>query len=158
MRLPRNGKEFTLFLGIISILSVNIIAPLITMFEIGFSLEAWRATYQVMPIIWVFVIIFVLLTHQPAEKMANSIVGKDDSFNSKMTINILCNVFLMSIFMTVIGTWVGMRSVNMFALTNFFHVWPRNFAIAFGVELLIAQPIAREVLYRLHLVQDKKVI
>lgn len=45
MRLPRNGKEFILFLGIISILSVNIIAPLITMFEIGFSLEAWRATY-----------------------------------------------------------------------------------------------------------------
>lgn len=68
MRLPRNGKEFILFLGIISILSVNIIAPLITMFEIGFSLEAWRATYQVMPLIWVFVIIFVLLTHQPAEK------------------------------------------------------------------------------------------
>ncbi len=26
-RLPRNGKEFALFLGIISILSVNIIAP-----------------------------------------------------------------------------------------------------------------------------------
>lgn len=68
MRLPRNGKEFTLFLGIISILSVNIIAPLITMFEIGFSLEAWRATYQVMPIIWVFVIIFVLLTHQRLKK------------------------------------------------------------------------------------------
>lgn len=36
-RLPQNGKEFALFLAIISILSVNIIAPLIMGFEFGFS-------------------------------------------------------------------------------------------------------------------------
>lgn len=39
MRLPRNGKEFALFLAIVSIISVNIIAPLITFFEAGFRLQ-----------------------------------------------------------------------------------------------------------------------
>ena len=36
MKLPRSKKEFALFMGIVSIISVNIIAPLITFFEAGF--------------------------------------------------------------------------------------------------------------------------
>lgn len=156
MKLPRNGKEFALFLGIISVLSVNIIAPLITMFEMGFSLETWAGTYRVIPFIWIFVVILVLLTYLPADKMANKIVAENDSFNSKIIVNTLCNVLLMSIFMTVIGTWVGMGTISTYVFKNFFHVWPRNFAISFGVELLIAQPIARTVLYKMHVAMDKK--
>lgn len=38
MKLPRSKKEFALFMAIISIISVNIIAPLITCFELGFHL------------------------------------------------------------------------------------------------------------------------
>lgn len=38
MKLPRNGKEFALFLGIVASISVNIIAPVISGFEVGFSL------------------------------------------------------------------------------------------------------------------------
>ncbi|WP_343042109.1 hypothetical protein [Ornithinibacillus caprae] len=45
-RLPRNGKEFVLFLAIISILSVNIIAPIVTGFELGFSREVYINTFQ----------------------------------------------------------------------------------------------------------------
>lgn len=150
MRMPRNGKEFILFLGIVSIVSVIIIAPLITMLEIGFSMNTWLGTLKVLPTIWVFVVILVLLTHGPAEKLANKIVAEGDSFNSKITINVLCNVLLMSIFMTVIGTWIGMRSINFDIFKSYFHVWPRNFSIALGVELLIAQPIARFVLLKLH--------
>lgn len=37
----------------------------------------------------------------------------------------------------------------------FFYKWPRNLAISFAVELCIAQPIARAVIYRLHLAMDK---
>ena len=33
----RNKREFCLFMAIISVISVNIIAPLITCFEMGFS-------------------------------------------------------------------------------------------------------------------------
>ena len=41
MKLPRNKKEFALFMAVISIISVNIIAPLITCFEAGFRLSVW---------------------------------------------------------------------------------------------------------------------
>lgn len=39
MRLPRDGYETILFMGIVSIISVNIIAPLISMLETGFSVH-----------------------------------------------------------------------------------------------------------------------
>ncbi|MGN0674547.1 MAG: hypothetical protein ACI4KG_02250, partial [Oscillospiraceae bacterium] len=66
MKLPRNKKEFAIFIAIVSVISVNIIAPLITCFEIGFSLEVWKASLSVIPFIWLSVIALVLLTYIPA--------------------------------------------------------------------------------------------
>ncbi len=156
MKLPRNKKEFTLFLLVISIVSVNIIAPLITFLEVGFSKETYFNTLQVIPFIWLFVVILVLLTHTPAEKITKKIIHKDDSFNSVVTINILVNVLLMSIFMTIIGTWIGSRSVTFDVFHNYLNVWPRNFAISLAIELLIAHPVARLILYKLHISKDKQ--
>ena len=67
MKLPRNGKEFAIFIGVISILSVNIIAPLITCFETGFHMYIWADVLKVSPFIWLSVIAVVLATHKPAE-------------------------------------------------------------------------------------------
>ena len=158
MKLPRNKKEFALFMAIVSIISVNIIAPLITCMEMGFSLATWQNALRVMPFIWLSVIALVLLTYQPAEWMTGKIADKNDSFHAHIIINILCTVFLMSIFLTVIGTWIGMGQITLAPVTGFLTngKWPRNFAVSFAVELLIAQPIARFVLYRIHLVADRK--
>lgn len=41
-KLPRNKKEFTLFIAVTSIISVNIIAPIITCFERAFPLRCGR--------------------------------------------------------------------------------------------------------------------
>ena len=158
MKLPRSKKEFALFMAIISIISVNIIAPLITCFEAGFHMYVWGAALEVIPFIWLSVILLVLLTYKPAEWMTNKIVEKDDSFNSHIIINILCTVFLMSIFLTVIGTWIGTRSISMEPIRMFFFKWPRNFAISFAVESIIAQPIARMVMLKLHLIKDNKTV
>lgn len=68
MKLPRSKKEFALFMGIISIISVNIIAPLITCFEAGFHLYVWQDVLTVLPLIWLSVIAIVLITYIPAEK------------------------------------------------------------------------------------------
>lgn len=155
MKLPRNKKETAIFIAIISIISVNIIAPLITCFEIGFSMNVWADVMKVLPLIWVSVVVFVLLTFKPAEIMTEKIIKKEDSFNSHIIVNTLCTVFLMSIFLTVIGSWIGMRSINMEPIKMFFYKWPRNFAIALAVELLIAQPIARLVMVKLHRIKDK---
>ena len=64
-----------------------------------------------LPFIWVSVVVLVLLTHKPAEYLTSKILYKDDSFNAHMTINLLCHVFLMSGFLTVIGTWSGSRHI-----------------------------------------------
>ena len=158
MKLPRNKKEFALFLLIISIISVNIIAPLITCFEVGFHMYVWADAIKIIPFIWICVIALVLITYKPAEWLTARIVEKEDSFNSHIIINILCTVFLMSIFLTVIGTWIGNRQVSMEPIRMFFYKWPRNIAISFAVEAFIAQPIARAVMLRIHQINDKESI
>lgn len=155
MKLPRDKKEFALFMAVISVLSVNIIAPLITCFEIGFHLYVWRSVYRVLPFIWLCVIAVILLTYRPAEWMTGKIVEKTDSFNAHIIVNILCTVFLMSIVLTVIGTWIGNGRVSIEPIRLFFYKWPRNFAVSFAVELLLAQPIARRVLFTIHKKRDR---
>ena len=155
MKLPRNKREFALFMGIISIISVNIIAPLITFFEAGFSFEVYKSVLSVLPFIWLSVIAIVLLTYVPAEKLTSKILSESDSFNAHIVVNILCTVFLMSILLTVVGTWIGTRSVTLEPVRFFFYKWPRNFAISLFVEMCVAQPIARLAIYKLHLYFDK---
>ena len=107
-----------------------------------------------MPFIWLSVIALVLLTYKPAEYLTAKIVDKDDSFSSHIVVNILCTVFLMSIFLTVIGTWIGSRSLTLEPIRMFFYKWPRNFTISFAVELCIAQPIARLVMLKMHSLKE----
>lgn len=156
MKLPRSKKEFALFMAVISIISVNIIAPLITCFEIGFHLYVWADVLKVLPFIWLSVIAFVIITYKPAEWLTGKIVKSSDSFNAHIIINILCTVFMMSIFLTVIGTWIGSRNVSLEPIRMFFYKWPRNFAISFAVELLVAQPAARFVMLKMHEFRDSK--
>lgn len=156
MKLPRNKKEFALFIAVISVISVNIIAPLITCFEVGFHLYVWADVLKVLPFIWLSVVALVLITYKPAEWLTSKFTNEGDSFSAHIIVNILCTVFLMSIFLTVIGTWIGCRSITLEPIVGFFHKWPRNFAVSFGIELLVAQPIARFVMFKLHQHLDTK--
>lgn len=154
-RLPRNGKEFILFLGIVSILSVNLIGPIVVGFQLGFSMDTWVNTLKILPFIWMVIICLVLIFHPIAEKISKKVLDEKDSFNAQMLVTTLFTVVFISFFMTVIGPWIGQGQFSMTFITHFFANWPRNFAIAFAVEALIAQPIAREIMARLHAKQDK---
>ena len=156
MKLPRSRREFALFMAIISIISVNIIAPLITCFEMGFHLYVWADALRIIPFIWLSVIVLVLLAYKPAEWMTGRIIREGDSFNAHIIVNILCTVFLMSIFLTVMGTWIGSRRISVEPIRLFFYKWPRNFSISLAVEALIAQPVARFVMLKLHQWVDAK--
>ena len=149
-RLPQNLRETVLFMAIISVISVNLIAPVITGLEIGFSVQHWAAVMPQLPLLWLSVIILVVLTQQPAAKMAGWFLGEQPSFRAAMLITAMCNVFLMSLVLTIIGTWIGTGQVTMTPVTHFFSKWPRNYTIALIVEAFIAQPIARWVMARLH--------
>ena len=156
MKLPRNQKEFALFLSIISILSVIIIAPFITCVEIGFSFVNWMSAYKTAPFIWIAVVILVLLTHGPATKLNSKLIKQEDSFYAHIIVETLCTVMMMSAVLTIVGTWIGMGQINIHPFETFIWKWPRNFGIALAVELLIAQPIARLVMLKVHQVKDAK--
>lgn len=151
LKLPQNRNEFVLFLLIVSIISVNLIAPIIGMLETGFTIQHYKQILAVIPEMWLSIIIVVLLASKPASFLKESIVSEKDSFNTQITINILCNVLIVSAVMTIIGTWIGQQQFFILPLHTYFNNWPRNFAIAFVVEALIAQPIARQVLLYHHL-------
>lgn len=143
-------------MAVISIISVLTIAPLITCFEMGFTMNSVMSAVKIMPVMWVAVIIVVLLTHAPSEWLANKILTKGDSFRVCMLVNALCAVLLISVCMTVIGAWIGMGQISMAPIYGFFYKWPRNFAIALAIETLVAQPIARFVMLKMHQAQDAK--
>ncbi|MDR0921288.1 MAG: hypothetical protein LBM95_02785 [Lactobacillales bacterium] len=156
MKLPRDRREFMLFLAIVSILSVNMIAPLITCFEVGFSFHTWANTLRVLPFIWLVVVALVLLTHEPATKVTNKLIDQKDSFSSHIIVNTLVNVAMMSVVLTIVATWIGTKSITWEPIQHFFYRWPRNFSISLFVEMIIAQPFARWVLYKRHLKIDTK--
>ena len=120
------------------------------------KLHIWADTIKVIPFIWVTVIALVLITYKSAEWLTSRVVKEGDSFGSHIVINILFTVFLMSIFLTVIGTWIGSRHISMEPIRMFFYKWPRNFAISFFVEACIAQPIARLIMLKKHQYKDSK--
>ncbi|WP_373895814.1 hypothetical protein [Virgibacillus sp. CBA3643] len=158
-RLPRSGKEFILFLAIISVLSVNIIAPLIMGFEFGFKKQVYFNTLQVIPFVWICVILLVTLVANPiVSKLVPKFVKPTDGFNAKILFNILFSVTILSILLTIIGSWIGMREISLEPIQTFFYSWPRNFFIAFWVETLIAQPIARFAMKKLHASQTSKAV
>ncbi len=100
-------------MGIVSIISVWLSFFLITFFEAGFHLYVYQGcALIVLPLIWLSVIVVVLLTYIPAEKMTAKIVSERDSFNAHILVNILCTVLMMSVLLTVIGTWIRTRSVS----------------------------------------------
>jgi hypothetical protein len=150
MKLPRGKREMALFVAVISVISINIIAPLITCFEFGFRLAVWTDVLKRLPLLWPTVVVLVLATYRPAEWLTRKIASAGDSFRATVTINTLCTVFILSICLTVVGTWIGSAHISWEPITGFFYKWPRNFAISLGVELLIAQPIARFVMLKMH--------
>ncbi|MCM8607757.1 MULTISPECIES: hypothetical protein [Lactiplantibacillus] len=127
LKLPRNRYESSWFILIISVISVNVIAPLITCFDVGFSWRTWQQTLTVLPMIWVVVVALVLLTHRPAEQVTRKILARDDSFRANMIVNCLVNVFMMSIILTVVASWIGTRTISWLPVQQFFYKWSRNF-------------------------------
>ncbi|WP_299513346.1 hypothetical protein [uncultured Rummeliibacillus sp.] len=158
-RLPRNGKEFILFLAIISILSVNIIAPIIMGYQFGFSKDVYLDTLKVIPFVWICVVLLVTLVANPlVTKLNQKFTEPTDGFNARILFTILFSVTILSILLTIIGSWIGTRQMSLNLIRTFLYNWPRNFFIAFWFETLIAQPAARFTMKKLHASQARKTI
>lgn len=156
-RLPQNPKEGIIFMLIISIISVNTIAPVIMGLQLGFSKENYLETLKVIPFMWIIVMLLVRFVAGPiVGKVMPKFVGKTDGFNARVLLNIVMNVTVLSILLTIIGNWVGTKQISLEPFQNFFHNWFRNFGVAFWIELIIAQPIARFAMKKIHAKQAQK--
>jgi len=144
--LPRSARESLLFVLVISLISVNIIPVIISGLSIGFTIDMWAGVLRVLPLLWLVVISVVMLTRKPAMWLTGLVVRKGDSFRAHIFADTLCSVLLISVILTVVGSWIGTWSLTTEPLVHFFENWPRNFMIAFGVEALLAQPVARLVM------------
>ncbi|MFD5224905.1 hypothetical protein ACFWHT_04705 [Microbacterium sp. NPDC058342] len=154
--LPRSAGESLLFVLVISLISVNIIPVIISGLSIGFTLDMWLGVLRVLPLLWVVVVAVVLLTRKPAMWLTGLVVRKGDSFRAHIFADTLCSVLLISVILTVVGTWIGTWSLTSGPLVHFFESWPRNFMIAFVVEALLAQPLARLAMRGYHRRVDRR--
>ncbi|WP_310832125.1 hypothetical protein [Paenibacillus pedocola] len=156
-RLPRNKQEGLLFLLIVSLISVNTIAPIIVGLERGFSTEVYLDTLQILPVLWIIVVLLVKCVAGPIVGMLlPKFVGQTDGFNARVLFNIVLNVMVLSLLLSIIGTWVGTKQISLEPFKNFLRIWPRNFGVAFWIEMIIAQPIARLAMKLLHAKQAKR--
>jgi hypothetical protein len=142
---------------IVSIISVNTIAPVITGLELGFSKEVYLDTLKILPIMWLIVLFSVRMIAGPlVAKLMPKFAGQTDGFNARVLLTILLNVTVLSMLLSVIGTWVGTSQISLAPFENYLHIWPRNFAVAFWIELLVAQPAARWAMKTLHTWKSRK--
>lgn len=156
-RLPRNKMEGYIFLLVVSVISVNLIAPAVMFSEVGLSLDVYKSALQVLPLLWVIVVLMFKLIAEPlVHRIVRRFTVQTDSFHAQVLAHVICTVTIMSSMMSVVGPWVGMGQISMEPVREFLMHWPRNFGIAFGVEVIIAQPIAHFIMRQMHRAIDRR--
>ena len=82
-----------------------------------------------------------------------------DSANTYICFNLIMCVLQMSVILTFLGGLIGQAVAFVMGghqmdvmelIDNWPRIWPRNFCIAFWIEMLIAQPAARRAMVIIH--------
>ena len=168
-RLPWNEREGIIYGCIIASISSLLIGGFNVYSNTGYSIDRFGEFVMNYLVIWpvIFIVAFTFAS-TVVERVAGMVVGRfaapTDSVNAHIVMNIVVCVLMMSATISLVGGIVGETivflmggpSVNVVELVaNWTKIWPRNFCIAFWVEMLIAQPIARTVMVRMHAVNMK---
>ena len=152
-RLPMNKKEGMIYGIIICGISASVMCFYNLYLSFGeINNEMLGVFIKSLPI---FFIIAMLLENFIISHFAHALVQKfcheEDSFNAKILFTILFTVIGMSFMMTFIGDIVGHGFViDKSTFQRFLMSWPRNFGVVLALEVIVAQPIARKVMVRLH--------
>ena len=164
LRLPWNTKEGILFGCIIAFLSSMLIGGYNVFDNMGYSLNEFGDFVSDFIIIWpiMFVIAFTLsntIVGWVAGKVVRKFMSPTDSTNTYICFNLIMCVLQMSVILTFLGGLIG-QAVGfvmgghhidvMELIDNWPKIWPRNFCIAFWIEMLIAQPAARRAMVIIH--------
>ena len=155
---PFNKKEQYLFVFTIAfftsipMLTTNLLlsTPIITINLL------WKALI-ILPCVWI-AMLFVfspLIINGAAAKLMKKYTKPTDSFYAQNITNIFFCVTMLSFIFTLVFSLI-FHGFTIVAVNDFLANWPRNFMMAFFIELFIAQPLARLVMRTLHKKQFAK--
>lgn len=160
-RLPKNKKEGFVYGGIIAMITVIVMVFLNISLSVGkIDISTLAIIGISIPIFWIIAMLLEsFLVGKVSEKLLEKFTKQTDGFNSKVLFNILFCVTGMSFLMTIIGGMYGeilqVKAITIKSILDIPAHWPRNFFVAFWCEILLAQPIARFVMKKIHLSRDE---
>jgi len=163
-RLPWNDREGIIYGCIIAALSSLLIGGFNVYTNLGYSPDNILDFLSNYLVIWpiMFVVAFVLastVVGKISKMIISRYVTPGDSSNTYICFNIIVCVLLMSVILTFLGSLIGQSLAMLMGgqtvdvvgiLEDWPTLWPRNFCVAFWVEMLIAQPAARRVMVWMH--------
>lgn len=153
-RLPRTRKEGLLYGAIIAAITATIMCTINIAIAFGrFDKEVLLIILKSIPLMWIVAMLLEsLVIGNIAESLVNKFSESTDGFNAKILFNILFCVLGMSALMTIIGGMAG-EGISLHPFVTFPSHWPTNFCIALWCEILLAQPVARLVMQKIHTVK-----
>lgn len=157
-RLPHNDKEGVLYGGLICLVTVIVMLLLNISTSFGkIDFEVLLTILKLIPVVWIVAMLVEgFVVGKIADKLVLIFIESTDGFNARILFNILFCVTGMSATMTIIGGWLGAGRICLEPFLTFFNHWPRNFFVALWCEILLAQPLARFVMRRIHLKKIEK--
>ncbi|OMD73022.1 MULTISPECIES: DUF2798 domain-containing protein [Paenibacillus] len=156
-RLPHNSKEGAIYGIIICTLTVIFMTTFNIVLNSGtINLAIVTKILIAMPFIWIIAMFLQPIVVGPiVDKIVRKLTTPTDSFYPKILLNTLFTVLGMCALMTLIGTIIG-NGFSKNILLTFLNTFPRNFLIVLFLECIIIQPIARWVMVKIHIAQERK--
>lgn len=154
--MPTNGKEGLIYGGVICALTCIFMATMNICINMGgVSGEAIVTSLKSFPVVFIIAMILeTFIVGKIANKLVNVFILPTDSLNAHILFRTFFTVIGMSIIMTNVGESLA-SGFSLEVIKEFPTCWPRNFCVVIFLELLIVQPIARNVMTRMHEGQEK---
>ncbi len=154
--MPSNGKEGLIYGGVICALTCIFMATMNICINMGgVSEKAIITSLKSFPLVFVIAMILeIFIVGKIADKLVNVFSSSKDCLNAHILFRTFFTVIGMSIIMTIVGGSLA-NGFSLEVIKEFLICWPRNFCVAIFLELLIVQPIARNVMRTMHEIQEK---
>ena len=156
LRFPWNNREGLLYGGVIAAITAYLMALL----NMSRSIGDFRPEYilQIIPtyiVVWVIVMLLMtFIVGRLADFFIARYLAPSDSANARIVANIVVCVTFMSMIMSAIGPIIGTVVEGHLSLEQTYrwiYNWPYNFCAAFWIEMVLAQPVARMLMRKLHI-------
>ena len=120
----------------------------------GVSKVALTTSLKSLPMLFIVaMLIEAFIVGKVADKLTGVFSAPTDSLNAQILFRTFFTVIGMSAIMTNVGAGLG-NGFSMELIKHFPIYWPRNFCVVIFLELLIVQPIARNMMRMIHKSQD----